>query len=299
MKRRFFALAALTGALALYGAAQATDISGADLIGEYNLIVLGDATVSSETEGPVYVGGTLTSNGYTVNPAGLPNGSLGGALVVGGDLNNLQVAVQSGDVLIGGAQNALINNNGGGTITTGAAVPTADVSTAMTSFSSTLAALASTGGSVSGDMNNKTVNAVAGLDGIAVLDLDASFFSAGAFSLTYSDTTTPTIINVSGANVSISANANGAFDNVIWNFYEATTLSIAAAFNASILAPLADAIVTGGGINGTVVVGSLEQHSEIRPPLFTPDIPTEVPLPGAFVLLMTGLGGLFGARRFR
>ncbi len=75
--RKVFFLGALWGALAATGASAAT-IDPAKMMATFNVISLGDLTASSETEGTVYVGGNLTSNGYGVNPDELADGTVGG-----------------------------------------------------------------------------------------------------------------------------------------------------------------------------------------------------------------------------
>jgi choice-of-anchor A domain-containing protein len=284
--------------LALGAGAQAAPLSAADLMGEYNLIVLGNATASSETEGTVYVGGNLTASGpYGVNPDGLANGSLGGTLVVGGDLNG-EARLFSGDAAIGGAINGTLYNNGGGTVTQGASIDTAAVAAAALQLSADLAALSDTGGSITGGQN-AVFNSVAGADGVAVFNITSAFFS-GVSSLNFNTGGITTVINVTGANPFLGGgfNFNGSFPDVVFNFVDATNLTVSTAFGASILAPLADAVINGGRTQGSVVVGSLVQTVEIDGPLFDGDVPvSEVPLPAGAVLLLTGLAGLGAAKR--
>lgn len=290
------ALAASLLAAIGMSAANAAPLSTAELMGEYNLIVLGDAQASSETEGTVYVGGNLTGGGpYGVNPDSLANGSLGGTLVVGGSLFG-EVRLFSGDAVLGAVSGTLYNN-GGGTVTTGATVDTAAVAAAALQFSAELADLSGTGGSITGGQN-AVFNSVAGPDDVAVFNIDSSFFS-GVSNLNFNTGGLTTVINVAGENVSLGGgfNFNGSFSDVIFNFYEATSLTLSTAFGASILAPLAEATINSGRTQGSVLVGSLLQTVEIDGQLFDGEFPvSEVPLPAGVVLMLTGLAGLFAAK---
>ena len=299
---RAIAICVAAGLMLTGPQAHATAISAVDVLQEYNLIVLGDALVSTETEGPVYVGGNLTGSGpYGVNPDGLPNGSLGGTLVVGGDVNG-EVRLFSGDAVVGGSINTPIFNNGGGTITQGATVDTAGVAAAFNTLSGALSQLTDTGGSITGGQN-AVFNSVAGLDGVAVFNVADSFFDSIS-NLTFNTGDLTTIVNVSGTDIDLSGGFNfnsGSFtSDVIFNFFEAETLVISTAFSAGILAPLAEGEINGGRTEGSVVLGSLVQSVEVDGPLFDgplPPPPTELAAPGPFLLVLLGLAGLIGFGR--
>ena len=69
-------LAATAAAHVTFGAAvQAATVDPSDPLGllkSFNTIALGDLNASSETQGTVFVGGDLHSNGYTVSPDSEP-----------------------------------------------------------------------------------------------------------------------------------------------------------------------------------------------------------------------------------
>lgn len=299
-------------------AVSAMAVDTAAMMSEFNVIVLGSLTASSETEGTVYVGGSLVSNGYGVNPDGLADGTVGGvtgSLIVGGSVAGNPINVGTGNVRIGGANAAIINQNGTGTVETGVSgIPTGDVTAAFQKLSTDLAALSDTPGAQAqtADQNAlRIVSGTGGTDGVAVVNTTAAIVATGTFLGVQSSTGTradvPTIVNVAGTSLTIGANYNQTLSNVLFNFFEATSLTIASGFNFSILAPFAHVISTGGGTNGVIVAGSLVQNNEFRPiddtrlfDGFPPPSPplTPVPLPAPALLLLGGVAAL-GLQKLR
>jgi len=108
------------------------------------------------------------------------------------------------------------------------------------------------------------------------------------------------VFNVSGSSISILNNANmSALSgyNVLFNFYEAQTMSIAG-FTGSILAPYAYVTGTYGAINGTVVAKDWSGTTEFHNVPFV-DVRTSAPVPepGTMIMLSSGLVGLAALKR--
>lgn len=316
--------AAATAAL-LAGSAQAATLDADYIMNAATTIVLGDLTPTGTThlEGPGYVGGNLTSGTFDANTDDMPEldlGTVSGGLIVGGNLTTNLNSAQNGTVQVGGTYTG---NPGTETVVTGADVPVAEMAALFTSLSTNLATLDTTvGASLGGDSNNPLFTAGAGGDdGIAILNLDAStalslFSNQNAnpqFDLTGG--ATGLIINVAGDLSSVAFKINNDSPDVLFNFYETVADDASdvfdfggGPFNASVLAPFANVKSASGGMNGTMVAGTLDLGGEIRPynnvngyagglPGFAPAPPSEVPVPAALPLLAAGLGALGLMRR--
>ncbi|HWK36533.1 choice-of-anchor A family protein, partial [Sphingomonas sp.] len=267
MYKRFLIGAAI--AATATSAAFASPVVGTDALREWNLIVLGDLTSSSEVEGRTFVGGNLSGNSsnYQIStPAPSPTGQPG--LIVVGDvtggtknLNNGSGAIVGGNVtsgfnLNGAAQtvqvggtisNTNVNQNtvqsglaNSGSFLSDLTLQKTVLASSMTDLSQSMGALTSNSAlTISG--NRGTFNATPNADGIAVFNIAASDLDRIGeiqFNLNGADTA---IVNVSGAAITLNDNflggTNGLGEHVIWNFPDATTLGLTTAWGGSILAP--------------------------------------------------------------
>jgi choice-of-anchor A domain-containing protein len=305
--------------------------AGISAMQKLNLLTLGNATISSDVEGKVYVGGNLGGSG-TIDIGNSSKGFLAASnyrsLTVGGNLtgsinlNNgiglsaIQAVVggnvtgtvninlgsaSSANLQVGGtfnAQNfnpnskktasygvsasglqtqdkAYVTKNAalaaGGTsdVKAGIASVTATYQDDLTTLSQILGALTPTATLVSSDQNNIhfTFTDLANSSAYAVADITASQLASGTFVMpTYAATKT-LIINVSGSSASIGVNATGSTSadqqNVIWNFTNASTVTVNTAIYGSVLAPTAT--VSGNSpINGSVVAQVFNSNGEVH-----------------------------------
>lgn len=273
---------------------------------EWNLIVRNDIQLStSEVDGSTLIGGSVlggTSN-YAVQGVTASNGTglaVGGSVAPGATVN----INNSGDYRYAGTPGGTVNLNGGNAITDNTVAATAASYIAQAQADSAyLASLASTGSvDGAGNMNASTVT----LDGqeVAVYTItQAQFNPLGQLNLNMgaADSVIINFIADGSGQVNLDAPPNiiGGFNqnnssSILWNFVGATEITVNNSFNGMMLAPDAALSVTGGGINGTVVVDSITaQNAEIRFNNYTGYIPA----PSTAGVL--ALAGLAAARRRR
>jgi len=280
--------------------------AGGSILSDWNLIVANNLNTTSETDGSALIGGSVlgTSN-YSTHSVTASNGD---GLAVGGNIGagiNIQIN-NGGNLRISGSVLGAVNYNGGGGLINDPGVP-AMVSAAMAEAQSISAYLSTLtpNGSVDGAGNMNAVPTL--LDGqlVAVYSItQAQFNVLGQLNLNFGAAQS-VIINFihSGngiADLIAPPNIIGGFNQansskILWNFGDATSLLVNNSFNGAALAPFADLQLTGGGMNGSVVVDNVSvMNAEIRDFNYTGFLPA----PGAGALLALGLG-FAGTRRRR
>jgi choice-of-anchor A domain-containing protein len=315
--------------LALLAAAPATaaPLTTAEILSQYNLVVFGNMTGSSEVEGRTFVGGNLSGNSMTffTRPNTVPP-SAAPALTVGGNVSGGHKNINGGGNVLVGGNVANMNMNGNGTLRAGGNVTgvnggTVQQNQAVTipSFEATLkassTALAALTGTAPGKNGNVGLfNAATPSGGLAVYTTSFAYFSTIKEITLGLNGAETVIINVSGAGGKLQDNFLGgpfaAAKNVIWNFYEATALTFERQFFGSVLAPFADVKITSP-IEGSLVAASMKLDGEMHLAPFAGTLPgttpevtpvpeaTPVPAPAALPLLLVGLAGLAAVARRR
>jgi choice-of-anchor A domain-containing protein len=270
MKNKILVLA-LTSLAASGFRSQASQI-GVDLA-DWNIITSGNLEDVSDYDGNAYVGGNVTvGNSFDVgnaNTQGHPAGNV--SLAVAGNISGGNpINVDSGNVVVGGSiSGRSFNNNGGGTVTQGnpAAVPASPVAQ-VTSASHYWSGLAANS-SVAVANNNITFNCAAN-QSLAVFNISASQLFAQnqnpVFNLAGS--TVQILVNVSGTtaaelNSENFGNNRSLAEEVVWNFYQATSVALSGGIDGYVVAP--DATVTGSSpIVGGVMAQTLDTTSEVE-----------------------------------
>jgi len=303
-------IAAAAMGVALAAPVSAAPLTTSEILRQFNLVTFGDVTGTSHVDGRALIGGDLDSSWMVFNMHGAP-ASAYAALTVGGDITGSGVHVNNGgDVVVGGAASTTVNRNGGGTLAQDQG--TAGIPDFAATLKASSAALAEIAGVSPAIVNgNKAVFDTAPTDGLTVYSIDLSFFDLVneiELALNGADTV---VINVSGTSGTLQDNFLGdsfnAASNVIWNFYEATSLTFDRQFVGTVLAPYAAVTVTNNNIEGTLVADSAHIGGEIhqRPfagtlPSADPTPPVAVPAPAALPVFLAGLAGLgLTARRRR
>lgn len=317
------AMVAALAAFALAPAAPAATIVGAEALNEWNLIVLGDLQSSSNVQGRTFVGGNITganSADFNQREIASTRGQAGLTVVgnVAGNTKNVHLGAN-----IGGSVATGFNLNGPGqTLRVGKTVGSQNVNapnvvqtrvavqnttyydasfmpdltaqknalqSSMLALSGSLAGLAATPGASFVRSGNVGTFTAAG--DFNVINIDgARLAEIGNISFSNSGTT---IVNVSGLNITLDDNFNGPSglgQKVIWNFYQADTLTFNNSFYGSVLAPSASATMSNF-IEGTVVLKNLVQNGEVHLGTFDGNLtPPAVPEPATWAMMIAGFG---------
>jgi choice-of-anchor A domain-containing protein len=143
--------------------------------------------------------------------------------------------------------------------------------------------------------NNEVLEATPATDGVAVFDLTASQLeSIPSFNIALNGAKS-VIINVSGTSIDYNANdesgTNGAND-IIWNFYAATSVNFGTQIGGSVIAPQAN-VTNNNQIDGALVAKSLTANGELHDWAYlgASPLPTSAaPEPSEWALMLAGVG---------
>jgi choice-of-anchor A domain-containing protein len=281
-------------------AANATPLTAIQIMSTYNLVAINNVSTNSDIEGNIVVGNNL--NGATVfnNASRKPANPV--MNVYGNIAGNLNV--NNGGTVHYGTKTGNINLNGGSTAMQGAfARALSEFVDPLKQLSADLKNLAANS-TISTGSSKLNFNAAPDANGLAVFSLTAAQLQAALTNNSVQfnkNGASGIVINVSGNFTQpSSANWNApALTDVVFNFYDATSLSVGN-WEGAILAPKASLTNPSGAIEGFVFVDSFLGNGEIHNFGFTGRLPGpsgKVPEPAPILLLGAGLIGLLGLRR--
>jgi choice-of-anchor A domain-containing protein/uncharacterized repeat protein (TIGR01451 family) len=246
---------------------------------DYNLFVLNDLEQpSSDTQGKVAVGHNATLSNYSVGDQLPITSPVEDVLIVDNNLTYTSGAVYNGNIVVGGTTNlpsSLVSINNG-TLKHGHPINFA----AAASYFTSLAA----------QLSGYTVNAPATFQwgGLTLTGTDPykNVFNVSGANLSGANNVaisapngSVVVVNVSGTSVSWTGGftvTGTSSCNVLFNFYEATSLRIQGIdVTGSILAPFADVNFVSGVQNGQMIAKNVHGIGQFNNVRFLGNIPTE------------------------
>jgi choice-of-anchor A domain-containing protein len=248
---------------------QADNIS--TTLSEWNLITAGNLQDVTDVNGNTYVGGNVTvANSFDVGTSDSATVQPGNySLAVDGNINSGgTIDVDAGNTVVGGTVTG--RTISGGTVTKGslASVPSSPVSTVDSASTAWSKMTANSSAAVSGGtLNFNCANSAT----LAVFNITAAtlFKQNQSFGLKLGSSTAQVVINVSGTSATEAGgeNFNGLFSSwgnrVVFNFYQATSVSLSGSIYGYVVAP--DATVsTTSTIVGGVMANVLNSSSEVE-----------------------------------
>jgi choice-of-anchor A domain-containing protein len=279
-----------------------------------SLTVFGDLDIVSTTvDGPVYVGGDLDGNNPTLVTSSSDDiNQYTTTVTVGGDILS-DIHINNGSLIYGGSIDSDVNvvMNSGGTVTS---VSDGSIDSLTATYkedainsSYYFSTLDTTTNASFEIIENKNLSFTLdegndyGIVNISYEDLSLQNLDQIVYNISG---TGALIINVSGTDVNLSkgnfsSSSTEVSSQVIWNFYEAETLTFDTGFSGSVLAPIA-AFESNGQIVGSVVVDSADINNAIIYPNFDDSLSLPAIPEARHYAMLTGLSMLlfvFGKRR--
>lgn len=306
--------AAATAALAL-----AAGHAGAQALGDYSLVSLGNATLTgSSIAGGVAVGGDarIQSQSIQAGAAGVVvggdlafvSGSIGGDTTVGGDLVSSYSGSFGGDVYVGGTLDASAGLSAAGTTmvwgpTTGVQPWYPRVASGAGEFSLGLDFAAEQAQLAALSARLAATAAGGAVDVWGTLHFDATGQPLAVFQIDAADAArnmqidglaegAAVVINVAGASVDFGSHGWTGFGSgqVLFNLPDATWVRISGEVAASLLAPGATVQPGWGVIDGQALVASWTSNAQIRGNTYTGVLAAApVPEPHTWALMGAGL----------
>jgi len=275
----------------------------------YNVITFGNALIRSEIEGRTWIGGTATVPNSTQFGFNTLISQTDYALVVGnGITGNGPFQINQGSVLSKFATSATWNMNSGGTVQIG----TTPYSVFESSVGWTINSIRSNFQTLSNQLDGLAADSVANLSDfnngkltgsgsmVSIIDVNVSSLTALNGLTLNANGSSLVIVNVHGTpanpfNGNFMGSSSANRQKFLWNFVNATSITMNRQWQGTVLAPYA-LVVAKNGFEGGMFSSGLEMYDEGH---FFP-LNSVIPEPSTFLLFVTGAAlTIFRLRRRR
>lgn len=271
---------------------------------DYDVVAFGNFTSSNtEVNGALAVGGNATLANFSVGKD-LAAGYTGASLAVGQNLTYNNGQVFRGNAVVGGTITASGFNVLNGTKTQNAASPV--------NFGSELTRLSDLSTFIAGLENNGTVAKPGALrltgtnSTLNVFTLDAANQNFGSGFELFIPEGSVAVINVTGTSFTtqypgqfsingktIVNNSAGLASSILFNFADATDITLMGSWAGNILAPNASVTAANGGFFGSLIANNVTSSSEFYMGRFSGYdrvTPPAVPEPATWAMMIAGFG---------
>ncbi|TFW30332.1 choice-of-anchor A family protein [Duganella callida] len=247
---------------------------------------------SADVEGAILAGRNVSLSSYSVNANNVD--AFGHySLIAGGNLTLTGGSIKNGDTYVGG-KSSIKNADVYSKVQSGTSPANlGTMSSQLTATSSSLSKLATTG---SASVQWGGLNIKGSKSAVEIIDISASTLSSVTyFNFSNLNAGSTLIFNISGSSAKLGGGYQGFENyNVLFNFYDATSLGVNTGLTANILAPKAAVNGGSGVINGNVIVDSWASSIQINANHYfkaanVPGFATAVPEPSTYAMLLGGL----------
>lgn len=300
---------------AALGVASLSAMASAGPLSDYNLILFGDLNTGSNVKvyGQALIGGDLKSSGEFGSHLGDPSFNATNNVEVIGNVTSPNLTIQNGYLGYGGTKTiGNLNCNESGLPQNSCVRALGDVTAVSDKLDSFYDVLSSESDfyrsfGLTGDVSGTTLSYSGLAADLVVFNIaGADLFANNAnWQLSFGNAA-KVVINVSGTNLSnpgsVNLSGNGftssTYSNILWNFYDATSLNLGNGWKGNVLAVDAD-VKIANDIDGSLAAKSYTGSGQIHHYYWDYTPPeTEVPEPSILILLMAGLG-MLGLGRLR